>query len=66
MFFVGGDKNNEAQLAQLKGTRDALVKVAKAKGCKLDSLGDVVKQEMANTPPVAQPVAQSVAEPAPK
>ena len=63
LFFVGGDKNKEAQLAQLKGTRDALIKTAKAKGCKLDSLGDVVKQEMANTPPAAQPVSQPVVQP---
>ena len=52
LFFVGGDKNKEAQLAQLKGTRDALIKAAKAKGCKLDNLETVVNKEMANqTPP---------------
>ena len=62
LFFVGGDKNKEAQLAQLKGTRDALIKAAKAKGCKLDSLEEVVKKEMAETPPTATPVSQ----PAPK
>lgn len=62
LFFVGGDKNKEAQLAQLKGTRDALIKAAKAKGCKLDSLEDVVKKEMAEIPPAAIPVSN----PAPK
>ena len=70
LFFVGGDKSKEAQLAQLKGTRDALIKAGRAKGCKLDSLGDVVKQEMANTPPAAQPDVQPVVlpvvQPAPK
>lgn len=61
LFFVGGDKNKEAQLAQLKGTRDALIKTAKAKGCKLDSLEQVVKQEMAENPPAAVPVSQPAA-----
>jgi len=49
LFFVGGDKNKEAQLAQLKGQRDSLLKAAKSKGCNLDDLKPVINKEMAST-----------------
>lgn len=55
LFFVGGDKNKEAQLAQLKGQRDSLLKAAKAKGCNLDDLKPVINKEMASSTPAASP-----------
>lgn len=33
LFFVGGDKTKEAELARLKGCHDAMTKVYRAKGC---------------------------------
>ena len=43
-FFVGGDKQKEAELARLKGERDALVRAAKQKGCRLEDAAPVVQQ----------------------
>lgn len=53
IFFVGGDKSKEAQLAQLKGERDALIKAGRANGCKLDDMKPAVNElmlETSNTP----------------
>ena len=43
-FFVGGDKGKEAELARLKGERDALIRAAKQKGCRLEDAAPVVRQ----------------------
>ncbi len=66
LFFVGGDKNKEAQLAQLKGTRDSLIKAGKQKGCKLDNLEKVMNQEMVDASQSAPATAQPVSQPLPQ
>ena len=53
LFFVGGDKGKEAQLAQLKGQRDTLMTASSAKGCNLNDLKPEVNKEMAGAPPEA-------------
>lgn len=50
LFFVGGDKGKEAQLAQLKGQRDTLMSASNAKGCNLNDLKPEVNKEIASTP----------------
>jgi len=47
-FFVGADKGKEAELAQLKGERDALVRAAKAKGCRIEDAQPVVTKAVSN------------------
>lgn len=56
LFFVGGDKGKEAQLAQLKGQRDTLMTASSAKGCNLNDLKPAVNKEMASAPPEAPTV----------
>jgi hypothetical protein len=56
LFFVGGDKGKEAQLAQLKGQRDTLMTASSAKGCNLNDLKPAVNKEMASAPPEAPAV----------
>jgi hypothetical protein len=53
LFFVGGDKGKEAQLAQLKGQRDTLMAASTAKGCNLNDLKPEVNKEMVSAPPDA-------------
>jgi len=55
LFFVGGDKGKEAQLAQLKGQRDTLMSASNAKGCNLNDMKPAVNKEMASAPQETAP-----------